>query len=315
MSKKADMHWKSIILGGALLLFPTLKGSALAEQAVPAAAAQTEPEIARPALWVVRDDDTTVYLFGTIHLLKPEIRWFEGAVRRAFDESQEVVLEIAEQDKAGSQNLMMTRALALDAPPLSQKLSVEAQDAYSDILKRHGISTTLFDRVKPWFAALTVTVLPLQSLGYSADSGVDRQVQAEALRAGKTLVGLETAQEQISFFEQLPEEVQLTLLSETLADLREIPQTIERMVSAWSAGDADTLAKIMNQSTESSSEIERILLTERNERWADWIQERMARPGTVFMAVGAGHLAGAKSVQAALAKRGLSAASVSGQRD
>lgn len=316
------MNWKSLFLSGALLITPMLlyPQSAFAQTAekpkaeptkIPKEAAKEAGTVeARPALWVVRDEDTTIYLFGTIHLLKPELRWFEGPIRAAFDESQEVVLEVAERDEKASQNLMMVRALALDGLPLSNRLDETTREAYFATLKKHGVSPILFDRVKPWFAALTITVLPLQSLGYSPESGVDRAIQAEAVKAGKTLIGLETAEEQIGFFEQLPEAVQLTLLKETIAELPKIPDTIERMLGAWGAADVDTLARLLNETTEQSAEIERILLSDRNARWAEWIEDRMSRPGTVFMAVGAGHLAGDKSVQRMLTDRGLNATSV-----
>ncbi|MCW2366357.1 uncharacterized protein YbaP (TraB family) [Sphingobium sp. B7D2B] len=304
------MNWKTLILGWALLLPPALTGPALAQQpkapATPAAAAEAPTVHARPALWVVRDRDTTIYLFGTIHLLKPGISWFEGPVRKAFDKADTVVLEVTDQDQGATREAIMQRAVA-PGLPLSNKLDEATRTAYFAALEKYGVSTLLFDHVKPWFAATTLTVLPLDALGYSPESGVDKAVKAAAISAGKALVGLETSSEQIGFFDQMPEGVQLTLLKETLAELPTLAETIDGMVAAWSAGDEERLAALMNETTESSEEIERILLTDRNARWADWIAARMKQPGTVFMAVGAGHLAGDKSVQAMLEKHGLSA--------
>jgi len=301
------MHWKSLILGCALLFSPGLQGTALAAQAEPQPAADAAPVEARPALWKVRDEDTTIYLFGTIHLLKPNIRWFEGPARTAFDESQEVVLEVVDHDEAASQDAILKRALQLTGLPLSNKLDEPAREAYFAALEEHGASPLLFDRVKPWFAAMTLAVLPLRELGYSPESGVDRTIQLAASAAGKQLVALETSDEQIGFFDEMPEGLQLTLLNETIAELPKLPQTIEAMIAAWSAGDPEALAALMNETLESSEEIERILLTDRNARWADWIEARLERPGTVFMAVGAGHLAGKNSVQAMLAGRDIEA--------
>ena len=303
------MHWKSLILGCAMLFSPGLHGTAMAQQAEaaarPAPAADAPAVHARPALWAVRDDDTTIYLFGTIHLLKPGVSWFEGPVRAAFDESQTVVLEVIDQNEGGAQDAIMRRALDIGGLPLSNKLDEETRTAYFAALEKHGAPVMVYDRVRPWFAALTLAVLPLRSLGYSPETGVDRAIHAAATDAGKQLIGLETSAEQIGFFETMPEGLQLTLLNETIRELPELPETIEEMIAAWSAGDEDALAAIMNETAESSEEIERILLTERNERWSDWIAARMRQPGTVFMAVGAGHLAGDKSVQAMLEQRGL----------
>ncbi|MCW2388048.1 uncharacterized protein YbaP (TraB family) [Sphingobium sp. B11D3B] len=304
------MNWKTLILGWALLLPPALTGPALAQQpkapATPAAAAEAPTVHARPALWVVRDRDTTIYLFGTIHLLKPGISWFEGPVRKAFDKADTVVLEVIDQDQGATREAIMQRAVA-PGLPLSNKLDEATRTAYFAALEKYGVSTLLFDHVKPWFAATTLTVLPLDALGYSPESGVDKAVKAATVNAGKSLVGLETSSEQIGFFDQIPEGVQLTLLKETLAELPTLAETIDGMVAAWSAGDEERLAALMNETTESSEEIERILLTDRNARWAEWIAARMKQPGTVFMAVGAGHLSGDKSVQAMLEKHGLSA--------
>ena len=72
---------------------------------------------------------------------------------------------------------------------------------------------------------------------------------------------------------------------------------MDKMVDDWSRGDPDALAREMNKGLKDSPEVAKALLTDRNKQWAGWIAERMRTPGTVFIAVGAGHLAGANSVQ------------------
>ncbi len=301
------MTWKPILLACALAFAP----GSLA-QAAPEAAASAPEEVihARPALWVVKDADTTIYLFGTIHLLKPGLRWFEGPVRAAFDKSGTVVLEVAEEPAPGSQQAMMARAFQPGGLPLSNKLSDEAREAFYAALKSHAAPVEVFDHVKPWFAALMLTILPLKSYGYDANSGADKAIQAAAKAAGKTLVGLETSDEQLGYFDAMPEGLQLSLLNETLKELPTLPDTITKMMDAWAQGSPEKLAALMNESVDSNPEIEKILLTDRNARWADWIKARMAQPGTVFMAVGAGHLAGKGSVQDMLAQRGIKASMV-----
>ena len=301
------MYCKRLILAFALLFSPGITGSAVAQQAIEAAPPVTAAATlgARPALWAIKDQDTTIYLFGTIHLLKPEIRWFEGAVRDAFDRAEEVVLEVADKDDAGSQESILLRAMQPDGVTLSAKLDEDARTAYFAALEKHGVPAALFDRVKPWFAAFTLAVLPLQSMGYTPESGADRAIHIAATKAGKRVIGLETADEQIGFFESMPEELQLVMLNQTIAELPELQSTIETMISAWSMGDLEMLAAVMNETVEVSPEIERILLTDRNARWVDWIAARLARPGTVFVAVGAGHLAGSGSLQEMLAMRDI----------
>lgn len=305
------MRWKSCLFGLALALVPS--APALAKEAPKPAA----PRIvkAHPALWVVKDADTTIYLFGTIHLLKPEIRWFQGPVRKAFDKAQDVVLEIVDQNEAGNaQSSMLQRALAPDAPTLSSRLPPETAAKFLAALQGHGISPVLFDRVKPWFATFTLSILPLQAAGYDPASGADRTIQQAGIAAKKNLIGLETSAQQIGFFETMPDALQIEMLSETIDELPTLPQTIERMIAAWVAGNPGGLADIMNESIDANPEFERILLTDRNARWADWIKARLDKPGTVFIAVGAGHLAGKTSVQAMLEARGITSRRVDRKR-
>jgi uncharacterized protein YbaP (TraB family) len=301
------MRWTSLILGWALALVPIAPAPAVA---APAIAAKAPPPAlatvaARPALWVVRDDDTTIYLFGTIHLLKPEIRWFDGPVRKAFDKAQEVVLEVAEPDKTATQANLLRRALQPDGPALSSRLSEPRGAQYLAALNAHGVSPLLFEHVKPWFATFTLSILPLQAVGYDPQSGADHLIELAATKAGKTLIGLETSEEQIGFFESMPDDLQLAMLAQTIDELPTLTETIDRMIAAWAAGDPDGLAALMNESIDEYPEVEKRLLTDRNARWADWIRTRLEKPGTVFIAVGAGHLAGERSVQQMLAQRGI----------
>ena len=296
------MRLKSLILGCALLLTPS----------IPAAAKERAPEAAkvvqaRPALWMVKDADTTIYLFGTIHLLKPDMQWFQGPIRTAYETSQEIVLEVAETEDKDAQAKVMKRALAIDAPTLTSRLSESAREKYLAALDSHGLAHILFDRVKPWFATLTLSVLPLKNYGFDPDNGADHVIKLAAIADGKTLTGLESSDEQIGFFEDLPDDLQIRMLTQTLDELPKLGETIDRMIGAWAGGEPDKLAALMNESVDSTPELEKRLLTDRNDRWADWIKLRMDKPGTVLVAVGAGHLAGDKSVQAMLAQRGLKA--------
>ncbi len=305
------MRWKSILFGLALALAPGAPGLSK-ETPKPAA---TRVVQARPALWVVRDADTTIYLFGTIHLLKPEIRWFQGPVRKAFDSAQEIVLEIVDRNEPGDgKSSLLQRALAPDEPTLSSRLQPDTAAKFLAALQGHGISPVLFDKVKPWFATFTLSILPLQTAGYDPASGADRAIEAAAIADNKRLIGLETSAQQIGFFETMPDALQIEMLSETIDELPTLPQTIQRMIAAWTGGNPEGLAEIMNESIDTNPEFERILLTDRNARWADWIKARLDQPGTVFIAVGAGHLAGKTSVQAMLEARGITSRRVDKKR-
>jgi uncharacterized protein YbaP (TraB family) len=280
----------------ALLMLPT----AACAQETPAAIAASDAD---PALWVVKDDDTTIYLFGTVHVLKPGMSWFDDAVKKAFDDSDQVVMEIVQpDDQAAVQALILDKGMSPEGPTLTEKLPADSREAYATTMARYGIPAAAFDRMDPWLAAMTLTMVSLTKLGYQPDNGPEKVLTAAAEAAGKPVVGLETVEQQFGYLDGLSEPAQIEMLRSTVEEADEAATMFAEMVSDWSKGDDQGLAGLMNEGFEDSPELQRVLLTERNARWADWIDARLAKPGTVFIAVGAGHLAGPDSVQADLAK-------------
>ena len=267
------------------------------------ACAQVAPKPAQaandadPALWVVKDKDTTIYLFGTIHVLKPGMTWFDEAVKTAFDRSQQVVLELVMPDPAKMQTLVMATGVAKDGPTLTEQLPADKRAAYAKAVTDLGLPANAFDRFKPWLAATNLSIAPLSKLGYDAANGPEQVITAAAKAAGKPVVGLETFEGQLGIFDGLSKPAQVKLLESTIDELPSANATMDKMVADWARGDPDALAREMNKGLKDSPEVAKALLTDRNKRWAGWIAERMRTPGTVFIAVGAGHLAGANSVQ------------------
>ncbi|UZK66051.1 TraB/GumN family protein [Sphingomonas sp. M1-B02] len=260
-----------------------------------------------PALWVVKDADTTIYLFGTVHMLRPGLSWLDEAVRKAFDASDALVLELVIPPDREMQAIVAELGMTTSGPTLPDQLPAEAAGKFRAALPEIGLAPDALDRAEPWLAATTLSAAPLRQLGYDQKDGAEAVLTAAAKAAGKPVIGLETAREQLGFFDRLPVAAQRALLIETIDELPKAGETIDRMITAWSAGDADGLGRMMNADLARSPELARTLLVERNQKWADWIAERMQQPGTLFVAVGAGHLAGGSSVQAELAKRGLKA--------
>lgn len=263
---------------------------------------------ADPALWVVKDKDTTVYLFGTIHVLKPGLTWFDEAVKTAFDRSNEIKLELVMPDQAAMTKLVMATGVApAGAPPLTEQLPADKRPAFTKAVVDMGLPANALDRFRPWLAATQLSIAPLSKMGYDSANGPEAVITAAAKQAGKPLTGLETAEQQLGFFGSLSQPAQLHFLESTVDELPKLDETMATMVKEWADGDPDALAREMNDNLKDSPEVAKVLLTDRNVRWAQWIKGRMAQPGTVFIAVGAGHLAGPDSVQAQLAKLGLKA--------
>jgi len=292
----------------ALLLCGNTAPQAAAPAPVAPAPAPSVP--ADPALWVVKDADTTIYLFGTVHALKPRLSWFDSAVKKAFDESGQLVLEIPlpkPEDAQKTQAVVLSLATAPAGTPLTQKLPEANRAAYAAALTKLGVPPAALDTFEPWFAAVTMAQIALQKAGFSGADGAEMTLDAAAKAAGKPVSGLETLEQQLGYFHDLPQADQIAFLLESVKDIDKFDSTINAMVDAWKAGDADGLSALMNEDLTSQPNLYKVLLVDRNARWAEWIDTRLKTPGTVFVAVGAGHLAGKDSVQAQLAKRKLKA--------
>jgi uncharacterized protein YbaP (TraB family) len=260
---------------------------------------------ADPALWVVRDADTTVYLFGTVHLLKPGLGWFDEAVRKAFDASGELVLETIVPGDGEMNALVAELGTQAGGPDLPDQLPAAEAAQFRKTLPELGMAPDALDRAEPWLAATLLASLPLKKLGFEEEAGAEAVLTAVARKAGKPVRGLESVREQLGYFDALPMPAQRALLIEAIRTLPDAGKTIHAAVKAWSAGDPDTLGRLVNEDVASAPALAEALLAKRNRNWAGWIAARMAQPGTVFVAVGAGHLAGGGSVQAELTKRGL----------
>lgn len=262
---------------------------------------------ADPALWVIKDADTTVYLFGTIHVLKPGLSWFDEAVKAAFDKADEVKLEIVDISSAEMGALVQAKGMTAAGPTLTAKLPARERPALVKYMDSIGLPRAAYDRMQPWLAASYLQVQSLGKVGYDPANGPEQIITAAARQAGKPISGLETVPEQIGFFAGLSDEAQVAMLGETLDEMPKLSREMGKMVDQWAAGKTDLIAKELNEGLTKTPETMRVLLTDRNRRWADWIKARLDRPGTVFIAVGAGHLAGTASVQAELARRGVKA--------
>jgi uncharacterized protein YbaP (TraB family) len=263
---------------------------------------------ADPAMWVVKDPDTTIYLFGTFHALDGKHAWFNDEVKTAFDKSGELVLEIPPvEDKAAMQPLIMKYALDTSGKPLSERLSPAGREKLAKALGDMGAPATAFDKFQPFFAMLTLVMANAQKLGFTGEQGAEA-ILTKAAKDGKKPIGaLETIDYQFGLFANMPQDEQIKLLEQTLAELHEMGPLFKQMNEHWTKGDANGFAKLMNEMNAQSPAVYKALLTDRNANWAEWIDKRLDTPGVVFVGVGAGHLGGKDSVQDQLTKRGIKA--------
>ncbi|MGJ3626244.1 TraB/GumN family protein [Sphingomonas sp. MMS24-JH45] len=275
--------------------------------ATPACARPAPTQDADPALWVVKDADTTIYLFGTIHVLKPGLTWF--------DEGVSGVRPVADAG-AGDGRARRGDAAARGGGEGVRRRRRAADHAGAGEVSRHADECDEQDRAAAdrmgEDAAMVrggdAVAAPRAGRGYQPTNGPEAVLTAAAKAGGKTVEGLETFEGQLSIFDRLSPPAQVQLLESTMDELPKAGETMATMVADWSRGDPDALAREMNGSLKDLPEVAKALLTDRNRRWAGWIAERM-NVGTVFVA-GAGHLAGTESVQAMLGAYRLKAVRV-----
>lgn len=289
----------------------TALGLALTAAFVLPLATPARAQDAAPALWVVRDADSTIYLFGTVHVLKPDTAWASARVDQAFDSAGDIWFEIADPDNtAAIVPLIQQHGISVDRP-LSSRLNAE-ELAQLDVAARSiGATAAQMDPMRPWFAGLNLAMAPLTKAGYAAGSGVELTLLARAKEAGKDIRAFETLEQQIVMLATMPEEVELNFLRSGLEDYDRAAELLDGMVAAWRTGDTEALDAVMvEEMARDYPELYRIMLTDRNADWADQIEERLKGSGVTFVAVGAGHLVGEGSVQDYLARKGLAATRV-----
>jgi uncharacterized protein YbaP (TraB family) len=257
-----------------------------------------------PAIWKVADKDTTIYLFGTVHALPKDEQWFSGPVARAYHQSGELVTEIPMGNSSGDAKAIADRALLPQGQSLRDLMTPEDRKQFEAALVSLGLPVEAMDRFQPWYAALTLSLLPVTQAGYDPQSGAESKLTAKA--DGKSRAALETVDQQIELFDGLPMKAQLQFLDDTVESVSTATATLDSMVAEWLKGDPEGLAVLLNQDLDDPM-LRKRLLTDRNARWAKWIDGRLKQPGTVFVAVGAGHLAGKGSVQQQLRKLGIKA--------
>ncbi len=269
----------------------------------PAPATQTP---AHPALWKLADADTTIYLFGTIHILPSRLEWQSPKIKAALNASQGLVLEtvLGEGDRDPA-TVMRTLAARNDLPPVVERVPADRRALLDEAVRKSGVPLAALDVYETWAVALTLAAAQFASLPGTHDDGAE-QVLTRAFRAlGKPVSGLETPAEQLGYFDALPEDAQRRFLISVIEDKDDPRAEFQAMISAWTSGDLKKIELTFSDEAQLSPELMQALLVRRNQHWTDWIAHRLDTPGTVFVAVGAGHLAGPRSVEAMLAARGL----------
>ena len=264
------------------------------------------PAIEAPALWRIADEDTTIYVFGTVHALPDDIEWYSGPVKTALDASDTLVTEIdmTPEALAAIGAVVQEKAMLPEGTTVRSLLSDEQLATYEAKLTELGIPVNALDPLEPWMATLQLSQIAFAREGVTGENGTEKVLEA-LVGDSKGRDALETAAFQFEIFDELPQDVQIEYLMETLEEFDGLGASLQQMIDEWAVGDVQELGEMMNEALEADPVLADRLLYARNANWAVWIDERLDRPGTVFIAVGAGHLAGQDSVQDYLTGSGL----------
>lgn len=266
-----------------------------------------------PAIWAMSDDDNTVYLLGTVHILKPETEWRTPLFEVVLGDVEQVWFEAdTSSDEANAEMARLIPQLAANTSgiPLSQMISDQAREDLAVIAGRLGAQPAQLsaglDPFQPWLASLQLAVLQMQAAGFDPASGVEMVLHQHLSGRDVEKRYLETVEEQLRFFADMPLETQLSNFELGLREAVENPDMLDNLVAAWASGDMAELNRIMNEDMrEQTPELYEAILVNRNHNWAPDIAAALDGDDDVLIAVGAGHMPGDQGVIALLQAQGL----------
>ncbi len=271
-----------------------------------------------PAIWKLADDDTEIYMLGTIHALPPELKWRSAPLDRIIETVDELVVETtAEDEKADglSAALEMAMLSALDRKPLRDRVDPKNRETLDAVARDLNLSMDYLDLVPTWMVAFVLFYSDAEEEGVSPDHGVETVLEAAFKTAKKPILAIEDANAVDRALNALSEQDQLIALNDLLTEIRTAPAASLLPVKdskaamfdddiAWAKGEVSAIGADLTPENMGEAYY-RVLLTDRNAAWTAWLEARLQKPGKMLLAVGAAHLAGSDSVQAMLEKRGF----------
>jgi len=262
-----------------------------------------------PALWKVTGTRPgqlgAAYMFGTIHILPDDVEWRTPALETAIAESDQLVIEVLGLDDPQSAAKIFSRlAVSPGQKQLDARIEPALRDDLDRIIDAANISERTLNRMETWAAALSLASAQTRGLGLDSSGGVEEKLTAQFEKAGKPIAALETIEQQLGYFDKLPEAQQRQMLASVIEESGDSRQAFEKLFNAWMTGDIEQIVTLSDTGILNDPKTRQYLLVARNSSWAEQLDKRLQKPGTSLVAVGAAHLAGPDAVQAMLAKRG-----------
>jgi uncharacterized protein len=266
------------------------------------------PASAKPPVWIVRDADSELVLFGSVHVLPEGLDWRPAALTQGLAAAEDVWFEMPmdSESEAQSAQLAASRGLLPPGQSLQQLLPPPTWERLTAAAQRHRLSPDMLARMEPWLAEVALAGAVYQQAGASPAKGVEKQVHAAA-PAGAARKAFETPAQQIAFFDEAPLTDQIASLQHSLDELERDPQAFSTLVGAWMDGDLEALERIaIDPLRKATPVLYRRVVTERNAVWVREIDARLKGSGRTVVVVGAGHLIGPDGLPARLRALGYS---------
>ena len=266
------------------------------------------PALAKPAVWVARDADSEILIFGSVHVLPPGLDWRPARLDQALAEAEDLWFELpmgqaAETEIAG---LAASKGVLPNNQTLSALLSPAGAQALARASQKYGLAPGFLDRLEPWFAEVALAGAEFRAQGANTDSGVEKSLNAAAPASARRMA-FETAAQQIAMFDEAPVPAQLASLEDSLAQMDRDPEAYDRLVAAWMAADTAALEKDALAPLKTASPVLYArLVSDRNAAWTQVLDQRLKGKGRTVVVVGVGHLLTAEGVPARLRALGYS---------
>lgn len=259
-------------------------------------------------LWQAQGAHNSVYLLGSIHLLRPQDYPLPSILEQAYDDAEVLIMEVDmdDLDPFAAQAAFNAYGVLHDDRTLRDLMGEALYQRASEAATRIDVPLDMLDKTEPWYAAITVEILILNRLGFNPALGIDMHMMSKAVADGKPIHGLETVEEQIQFLDGLSLAAQRAMLLSTLEESAELGEIMEKLIDAWRHGDIDYLDTGLLESFADHPELKKVLITDRNARWVDAIDALLDDDDDYLIIVGALHLVGDEGVPELLSRRGVS---------
>jgi uncharacterized protein len=261
------------------------------------------------SLWEIHGKHNTVYLLGSIHVLRPTDYPLAPAVLEAYGNAKALIMEVnlGELSSEQLQAEMLSSAALPDGKTLPDVLGKQRYGHADELAREVGVELSLFDQFAPWFAAEAISQLQLTQLGFQPEAGIEMYFMEKARSDGKSVAGLETAHDQILLFQNMPMDTQAAYLVSSLEQAHDLPKEVDSMVHAWQRGDTQWFENELKSDLGKDPRLYQAVLGSRNRKWLPKIEALLNEDKNYLVIVGTGHLIGQGSVIDLLKKDGIGA--------